>query len=128
MRLVMMRGRVVPALPLIVLLSWWPGGLDARRPDQQPFRTGTNLVVVPVVVVDGKGAMVQDLTASDFRIEEDGTPVAIESFVAPRVAPDSPDQSRFIVLALDNLSTTAEIAYRVRTSPTASSTSWGRTM
>ena len=81
---------------------------------QQPFKSGTNLVVVPVVVADNKGAMIQDLTLNDFRVEEDGKPVAIESFVAPRVEPNSPGQSRFIVLALDNLSTAAEIAYRVK--------------
>jgi VWFA-related protein len=81
---------------------------------QQTFKSGANLVVVPVVVVDGKGAMVEGLTVDDFRIEEDGRPVPIESFVVPRLDVDSPDQSRFIVLALDNLSTAAEIAYRVK--------------
>ena len=103
----MKRGSVVKALPLLALAVL---PLTA----QQTFRTGANLVVVPVVVVDGKGAMVQNLTADDFRVAEDGKPVAIESFVAPRLEPDSPDQSRFIVLALDNLSTAAEIAYRVK--------------
>jgi VWFA-related protein len=81
---------------------------------QQTFKAGANLVVVPVVVVDGKGATVEGLTVDDFQVEEDGKPVEIESFVAPRLAPDNPDQSRFIVLALDNLSTSAEIAYRVK--------------
>ena len=111
----MMRGSVATALPLLaLLLASWPAGLLARLPQPQPFKSGTNLVVVPVVVVDGKGAMVQDLTVDDFRVEEDGKPVAIESFVEPRIHPDSPDQSRFIVLALDNLSTAPEIAYRVK--------------
>lgn len=105
------------ALPLIAFLAFlagWPAGLLARQPVQQPFKIGTNLVVVPVVIVDGKGAMVQGLTVEDFRVREDGKPVAIESFTAPRVEPDSPDQSRFIVVALDNLSTRAEMAYRVK--------------
>jgi VWFA-related protein len=110
----MKRGSVVTTLPLLLFLACWPAGLLARWPVQQPFKTGTNLVVVPVVVVDGNGAMVEGLTVDDFRVEEDGKPVAVESFVAPRVGPESPDQSRFIVLALDNLSTAAEIAYRVR--------------
>ena len=109
-----MRGSVFSALPLIAFLSCWPVGLSARWPVQQPFKTGTNLVVVPVVVADSKGAMVPGLTVDDFHVEEDGKPVAIESFVAPRLDPDGPDQSRFIVLALDNLSTQAEIAYRVK--------------
>jgi len=106
-----MRGSVTAALPLISLV-----GALASLPlsAQQPFKAGTNLVVVPVVVADGKGAMVQGLTVNDFRVEEDGKPVVIESFVAPTLEPDNPDQSRFIVLALDNLSTAAEIAYRVK--------------
>ena len=110
----MKRGSVFAALPLLALIACWPAGLLARQPVQQPFKAGTNLVVVPVVVVDSKGSMVQDLKAEDFRVEEDGKRVAIESFVAPHLAADSPDQSRFIVLALDNLSTAAEIAYRVK--------------
>jgi VWFA-related protein len=111
-----MRGSVAPALPLIALLALacWPAGLLARWPDQQPFKAGTNQVVVPVVVVDGKGEMVGGLTAADFHVAEDGKPVAIETFVAPRLDAASADHSRFIVLALDNLSTPAEIAYRVK--------------
>lgn len=99
---------------LVAPMVCWPAGLLARSPAQQPFKAGTNLVVVPVVVVDGKGAAVTGLTQDDFRLTEDGQPVAIESFAAPRFDPTSPDQSRFIVLALDNLSTAPEIAYRVK--------------
>jgi VWFA-related protein len=112
----MTRGSVVKVLPLVAFLviASWPDGLLAHRPEQQTFKAGTNLVVVPVVVVDGRGATVAGLTAGDFRVEEDGKPIAIESFVAPRQDPDSPGQSRFIILALDNLSTAAEHAYRVK--------------
>ncbi len=110
----MKRGSVAKALPLFVFLACWPAGLLARWPVQQTFKTGTNLVLVPVVVVDGKGAIVQGLTAQDFQLQEDGKPVAIASFLAPHLDADSPDQSRFIVVILDNLSTTAEMAYRVK--------------
>lgn len=112
----MRRGSVGPALLLLALAgaAGWPAGLLARQPSQQPFKTGTDLVVVPAVVVDGKGVVVQGLTADDFRVREDGKPIVIESFVAPSVEPDSPDQSRFIVVALDNLSTAPEMAYRVK--------------
>jgi VWFA-related protein len=105
------RGSVFVALPLLALL---PALAVLPLTAQQTFKSGANLVVVPVVVVDGKGAMVEGLTVDDFRIEEDGRPVPIESFVAPRLDIDRPDQSRFIVLALDNLATAAEIAYRVK--------------
>src|SRR5690242_19187129 len=104
----MMRGSVVKALPLLAVLACWPAGPPARSAVQQPFEAGTNLVVVPVVVVDGKGATVTGLTADDFRVFEDGQPVTIETFTAPVADASTPDTSRFIVLALDNLSTPAE--------------------
>jgi VWFA-related protein len=81
---------------------------------QQPFTAATNLVVVPVVVVDPKGAAVADLTADDFVVTEDGKPVTIQSFVAPAGGSATGEDGRFIVVALDNLLTPAEIAYRVK--------------
>lgn len=110
----MMRSSVGTALLLIAFLCW-PAGLLARRPVQQPFKAGTNLVVVPVVVVDNKNATVTGLTADDFQITEDGKPVAIETFTAP-VSSDTEnvDTSRFIVLALDNLSVPMEMVWRVK--------------
>ena len=81
---------------------------------QQPFTSGTNLVVVPVVVVDNKGVTVGDLTAADFHVTEDGKPVAIESFVAPAAGAVTGEEGRFIVVALDNLLTPAEIGFRVK--------------
>ena len=110
----MTRGSVAKALPLFVFLACWPAGLLARRPVQQPFKTGTNLVVVPAVVLDGKDQIVTGLTAGDFHVTEDGKPVAIETFTAASDDAATPDTSRFIVLALDNLSTSPEIAYRVK--------------
>ena len=114
----MSRGSVVPALPLVALLAATcsPVVLFARSPvdTQQPFTTSTNLVVVPVVVVDGKGTTVTGLTAGDFRISEDGKPVTIETFTAPVADADLAGQSRFIVIALDNLAVPDEIAYRVK--------------
>jgi VWFA-related protein len=112
----MTRGSVVVAtLLLVTLLACWPASLLARWPGQQPFKAGTNLVVVPVVVVDGRNATVTGLTADDFRVSEDGKPVTIEAFTAP-VSSDAEnaDTSRFIVLTLDNLSVAAEMVWRVK--------------
>ena len=53
-----MRGSVHVALPLVACSQASVLPLTA----QQTFKSGTNLVVVPVVVVDGKGAMVDRLT------------------------------------------------------------------
>jgi VWFA-related protein len=83
-------------------------------PQQQPFTAATNLVVVPVVVVDRKGQSVPSLTRENFSVEEDGKPVAIELFTAPAPAAEATADARFIVIALDNLRMPAELAFRVK--------------
>ena len=86
---------------------------SAAAPQQPtPFTASTNLVVVPVVVLDRKGQTVRNLTVADFEVREDGKPVAIETFTAAAV--EGPAEGRFIVLVLDNLRTPAELAWRVR--------------
>ena len=81
-----------------------------------PSRASTDLVVVPVVVEDRKGASVRTLRQEDFTLTEDGKPVAIETFVAPAAAAEGGmgADGRFVVVALDNITTPAEIAWRVK--------------
>lgn len=86
--------------------------VSAQQP--APFTAKTNLVVVPAVVVDKKGATVEDLTQADFQVFEDGKAVPIETFLAPSGTTVTGEAGRFIVIALDNLNTTADIAFRVR--------------
>jgi hypothetical protein len=69
---------------------------------------------VPVVAVDSKGATIGDLTIDDFKVAEDGKLVEIQSFIAPVNGSATGEDGRFIVVALDNLLTPAEIAYRVK--------------
>jgi VWFA-related protein len=53
----------------------------AARPQPAPtFRTGVSLVRVDVTVTDRHGVPVDDLTAADFTIEEDGAVRPIEAF------------------------------------------------
>jgi VWFA-related protein len=108
-----MRGVSLREAPLALLLA---ATLLAHPPAaaQQPFTAATNLVVVPVVAVDSKGATIADLTVDDFKVTEDGNPVEIQSFVAPADGSVTGEDGRFIVVALDNLLTPAEIAYRVK--------------
>src|SRR5688572_5749234 len=47
---------------------------------QQPIRTGTNVVRVDVTVTDRRGDPVTSLTVSDFDVFEDGEPQTITSF------------------------------------------------
>ena len=87
-----------------------------RQQPTGPFTASTDLVVVPVVVEDRKGAPVRTLRQEDFALSEDGRPVPIETFVAPAPAAErgTSADGRFIVVALDNINTPAEIAWRVK--------------
>ena len=54
-------------------------------PQQPTFKAGINFVRVDVIVSDGKGQPVTDLTEADFEVLEDGRPQAIEQFRLVRV-------------------------------------------
>lgn len=65
------------------------------QPQRPPaIRTGTNLVRVDVTVLDRHGEPVKDLTADDFRIEEDGAPRPLQSFQLVQASgfPDAGDE------------------------------------
>jgi VWFA-related protein len=67
-----------------------PAAQDSQQPQpaegQQPtFRAGINFVRVDVIVNDGKGQPVIDLTEADFEVLEDGKPQKIEQFRLIRV-------------------------------------------
>jgi VWFA-related protein len=107
----MLRGTAVYVVPLAFAVA-----IDSPLPQAQqpaPFTASTNVVVVPVVVVDNDGATVPNLAASDFVVSEDGKPVEITTFVPPATA-GQPGSERFIVLALDNLYTDPAIAWRLK--------------
>ena len=79
----------------IVLAQSGPSSSQSpQNPNDQPaiFRTNANLVLVDVVVTD-KGAAVEGLKASDFRISEDGREQNISVFEEHR-ATDSVQESR----------------------------------
>jgi VWFA-related protein len=61
-----------------------PAGQQAT-PQQPTFRAGVNFVRVDVMVHDGKGQPITDLTQADFEVLEDGRPQAIEQFRLIRV-------------------------------------------
>jgi VWFA-related protein len=54
-------------------------------PQQPTFRAGVNFVRVDVIVHDGKGQPIADLSQADFEVLEDGKPQAIEQFRLVRV-------------------------------------------
>ena len=72
-----------------------PAPDDAQQPNdaQQPtpiFRGGVNFVRVDVIVNDGKGEPVTNLTEADFEVLEDGKPQTIEQFRLVRVDGNPP--------------------------------------
>jgi VWFA-related protein len=60
------------ALSVVLLTAAASAQSDDPPATTQPFRTGTEGVVVDVVVRDGRGRPVTDLQASDFELFEDG--------------------------------------------------------
>jgi VWFA-related protein len=62
-----------------------PAQGDAAQQPQPTFRAGVNFVRVDVIVHDGKGQPVSDLTQADFEVLEDGKPQTIEQFRLIRV-------------------------------------------
>jgi VWFA-related protein len=61
-------------------------------PSQPTFRTGTSLVTVDTVVVDGDGRHHTSLTAADFEIVLDGKPLPVRQAVYVPLGPDAPAQ------------------------------------
>ncbi len=103
------------------------------RPDQQPpvIRGGTSAIIVDVVVRDGKGRPVTDLTRNDFELLEDGVRQDIAELtlvsgaaaehvsssgtmpqvpVAPQSRPSISETPRFTALVFDRLSPEARAA------------------
>jgi VWFA-related protein len=79
----------------------------------QTIRTETQVVLVDVAVTDKKGNYVQDLTAADFRVWEDGREQKITGF--SRVA-DSSARQHYTTLLFDTVTmTTRELAWAQET-------------
>ena len=51
-----------------------------QEPDYEVLRTSTNLVAVPVIVKNLKGAYIPNLRREDFRIYEDGVEQDVSNF------------------------------------------------
>jgi VWFA-related protein len=99
---------LVLALALAVLLCLRDSDAAQQPSTTQPM---TNLkvqareVLLPVTVVDKKGALVTDLTAKDFTLTEDGRPQVIKSFTTQSSLPFRlgllVDTSRSVYTAID---------------------------
>ncbi|MBC7928470.1 MAG: VWA domain-containing protein [Bryobacteraceae bacterium] len=59
----------------------------SRTPADQPFRTQTTEVIVPITVTDDKGRFVSNLDARDFKIYDEGQEQTIQFFTRERNQP-----------------------------------------
>lgn len=64
----------------VVVASLVVVGLAAAPARQQTFRSGVNLVHVPVVVTSKDDSLVRGLTREDFQLTENGTPQTVQFF------------------------------------------------
>jgi Ca-activated chloride channel family protein len=67
-------------LAVATAAAWAAEGPKATAPDSPAFRADSALVLVPVTVVDRRGAIVNGLAGNAFTITEDGAQRAIQSF------------------------------------------------
>ena len=73
-------GRVFAAT-MIAVAAAWPAGAQKRLASEEPaFRADSTLVLVPVTVVDRRGAFVNGLASDAFTLTEDGVRQRISSF------------------------------------------------
>jgi VWFA-related protein len=78
--------RVIATLAALALAAH-AAAQTAATVSTQPFRTGTELVLVDVAVLDSRGVPVPNLTAADFRLSVGGRPRPIQSVQFIRTEP-----------------------------------------
>ncbi|MEP7339875.1 MAG: VWA domain-containing protein [Acidobacteriota bacterium] len=62
-------------------------GVKQQEPEPETIRINSRLVTVPVSVTDANGVPVQNLTAEDFVLEEDGTKQQVQTLGEPGKTP-----------------------------------------
>ncbi|MGH9834973.1 MAG: VWA domain-containing protein [Blastocatellia bacterium] len=62
-------------------------GEKTPEPEAEPIRIDTNLVAVPVSVTDAQGNPVRNLTAEDFKLEEEGVAQQVQTLGEPGKTP-----------------------------------------
>ena len=96
-------------LSLVAVSCLWGSAARAQQPSTAQSTTTASTqpheVLLPVMVIDKKGAIVKDLTAKDFTLTEDGRPQVITSFTADSNLPFRlgllVDTSRTVMPAMD---------------------------
>jgi Ca-activated chloride channel family protein len=73
-------GRALLAGAVFAGCCWQAGAQPLRAPEQPGFHVNSDLVLVPVTVVDRRGAIVSSLAGNAFTLTENGVPQPIKSF------------------------------------------------
>jgi VWFA-related protein len=92
------------------------GGRDQQKPPV--FRGNTQVVSVDVIVRDGSGEVVRNLTAADFEVLEDGKPQQITSFTFEEIS-EKPRNAASVDLLAGAETRLAEDARRAQPAPAA---------
>ncbi len=100
--------RVVPLLTLGLALV---AGRAPAFQSAQPFRTGVNTVPVYATVTDSRGALVADLSAKDFEVEDDGRRQPITVF-------NRDVQAMTVAILLDRSPSVFDVSQRLNTAVT----------
>ena len=87
--------RTTLALCAVAALAGGAAAQSQDAPRQPVFRASTSIVEVTVIVRDGDGRFVRDLTIADFEVREDGAPQQIQTLYlverpAAAAAPEAP--------------------------------------
>ena len=91
-----MQGPARIGAALVVVFAGASPPASTQQAQERPvFRTGTNLVIIDAVVVDGDGRHVRDLTPDDFEVVQEGRtqPVRQALYVAAGLPPGAPDST-----------------------------------
>jgi Ca-activated chloride channel family protein len=75
-----MSGTIFGVAAVAIAVAWPAGAQKRSVREVSAFRTDSTLVVVPVTVVDRRGAIVNGLAGNAFTLTEDGVPQPIRSF------------------------------------------------
>jgi VWFA-related protein len=86
-----------------------PNPAQAANPSTPTFRITSRLVVLDMVVVDGKNAVVKDLKREDFSVEEAGQPQTILNFEETGAHTPSPEININSTADLDKLAPNAPV-------------------
>ena len=115
----LLRTQVARLASFFALAAFLPAQRSKNAEPEPPgnvIRTETQLVVVDAIVTDKKGNLVRDLTAKDFKIQEDKKDQAIKSF-SLETAQSPNAQKRYLMLFFDD--TNLEVSDQVKARQTA---------